>query len=254
MKDIKQYIFVIKQLNRKETRRLNSGTQLGTFWNVFNPLLFMVVMSTLYGTIFKHDIDNFQVYFFSGFIIYTLYKSGMEGAMLSIVQNKNFLLHTKIPMRIFVFERVYTALVNSIYMLIAFVAVLIYYKIPFRALDILVIPVILSIVLTVFGFGEVLAVICVFFEDIRYLYSILMTLVMFGSAIIFPIERVSQGLQMFIRITPIYNGTYLFRSIVMNGKIPELTAWIEQMFWCAFALFIGEVVFKKNMNKLVEKI
>ena len=81
-----------------------------------------------------------------------------------------------------------------------------------------------------------------------------MTLVMFGSAIIFPIERVSQGLQMFIRITPIYNGTYLFRSIVMNGKIPELTAWIEQMFWCAFALFIGEVVFKKNMNKLVEKI
>lgn len=254
VKSIKQYIFVIRQLNRREIRKQNSETYLGAFWNIVNPLLFMIIMSALYGTIFRHDIENFQVYFFSGYIVYFLYKTGMEGAMLSIVQNKTFLLHTKIPMKIFIFERVYTALINSMYMIIAFVALIFYYHIPIGLFDILVIPIIVLIVLTVFGFGEILAVVYVYFEDMRHLYSIFMTLVMFASAIIFPIERVSEMLQLVIGLTPVYNSIYLFRGVIMYGIFPAPIDWLKQIIWCVFALTIGEIVFRRNMNKLVQKI
>ncbi len=254
MKSIGQYIFVIRQLNKREIRKQNSETYLGAFWNIVNPLLFMIIMSALYGTIFQHDIENFQVYFFSGYIIYFFYKTGMEGAMLSIVQNKTFLIHTKIPMRIFIFERVYTALINSMYMIIAFLALIIYYRIQIGFIDILIIPIIALIVLTVFGFGEILAVVYVYFEDMRHLYSIFMTLVMFASAIIFPIERVSEMLQLIIGVTPVYNSIYLFRTVIMYGTLPEPIDWIKQILWCVFALVIGEIVFRKNRNNLVQKI
>ena len=139
-------------------------------------------------------------------------------------------------------------------MIIAFLALIIYYRIQIGFIDILIIPIIALIVLTVFGFGEILAVVYVYFEDMRHLYSIFMTLVMFASAIIFPIERVSEMLQLIIGVTPVYNSIYLFRTVIMYGTLPEPIDWIKQILWCVFALVIGEIVFRKNRNNLVQKI
>lgn len=251
---VKQYLFVIRQLNKKENKKLNTETHFGTLWNVANPLLFMIVMSSLYGTIFKHDIENFQIYFFTGFIIYSFYRSATLTAMTSLVSNKNFLLQTKIPMGIFITERVYTALINMFYSFIAFVFLFIYYKMHLYVSVLWIIPIVAITFIIALGLGKILAVIYVFFADIDYLYSVFMTLVLFSSAIFYPVERLNSGLQIVVGWNPVYISITLVRNAVMYGRLSSGVLWIKLIIWAIISYSFGTWLFNRKKNDILQKL
>ncbi len=58
-------------------------------------------------------------------------------------------------------------------------------------------PVILVVMITI-GAGLLLATLNVFFRDIQHLYKVFTTLLMYGSAIFYPISIVPEQFQIFI--------------------------------------------------------
>lgn len=249
-----QYAFVIHELANRENKRLYAESHFGALWNVANPLLFMIVMSTLYSTIFIHDIENFPVYFFTGILFYNFYKSATVNAMSSIVTNRVFLLQTKIPKNVFVIERVYAAFINFLYSGIAYILLLLFYRIKVGAVALLL-P--LDIILTVFvvlGIAKVLAIMYVFFEDISYLYSVFMTLMIFASALFYPIEKLSTNLQYVIGFNPIYISLAIARDCVLYGKFPIMTLWIKLGIWAVGSYLIGTLIFKFKENDVMQRI
>ncbi|MDY2911798.1 MAG: ABC transporter permease [Agathobacter sp.] len=64
--DIKQYVFVIKELTAREIKRKYARSSLGIIWSVLNPLLMMIVMSLIFSTMFKSKIENFPIYYLTG--------------------------------------------------------------------------------------------------------------------------------------------------------------------------------------------
>ena len=43
---------------------------LGYVWSVLNPLLIMIVMTVVFSTMFKRNIENFPVYLFCGQLLF----------------------------------------------------------------------------------------------------------------------------------------------------------------------------------------
>lgn len=252
--DIKQYVFVIKELTAREIKRKYARSSLGIIWSVLNPLLTMIVMSLLFSTMFKRSIDNFPIYYLTGLIFWGLFNGATNSAMTSLVDNKFLLIRAKLPKHTFILSRVYTALVNFGYTCIAYVLMLIVFRVkPVWSMLLFPVIVIFTLIFSL-GIGYILAVLDVFFADIRYLYSVLLNLLMHMSAIYYPISSLPKYVQTIIECNPIYSFIYFARICVMEGEIPYIDVWIKVICWSMGSLILGMIVFKAKENKVMQKI
>lgn len=252
--DWKQYLFAIRELTRREIKRKYARSHLGIVWSVLNPLLSMAVMSLIFSTMFKRSIENFPIYYLTGSILWTLFSTGTNTAMTALVDNKSLLLKTKLPKQVFLFSRLYTTVVNFGYTCIAYVLMLLIFRIRPTAF-VLLFPVdVLLILLFTVGMSYVLSVIYVFFADVKYLYSVVLTLWMYLSALFYPIERLPEVMRRVLRVNPVYLSVSIARELVMYGVMPEAVLWIRLCIWSAVSMIGGYVIFRKFENRIVQRI
>ena len=96
---IKQYLFVIRQLSSREIKRKYTRTYLGILWSVLNPLLTMIVMAVVFTQIFQRSIEYYPLYLMAGQILWQLFSGATNSAMTSLVDNKTLLTQVKQPKR-----------------------------------------------------------------------------------------------------------------------------------------------------------
>ena len=251
---ILQYAFVISELTSREIKRKYARSTLGILWSVLNPLLMMVVMSLIFSTMFNKNIENYPIYYLTGQIIWTLFDTATNSAMTSLVDNKTLLIKAKLPKHTFILSRVYTALVNFGYTCIPFILMLAVFKIS-PSWTMLLFPVgVLYLLIFSIGLSYVLATEYVFFADIKYLYSIAMRVLMFMSAVFYPVSRLSEKMQEVVKWNPIFLLIHFERECVIYGNVPEAYVWIRLSTWCAVSLMLGMIVFKAKENKIMQTL
>lgn len=252
--DILQYVFVIRELTSREIKRKYARSSLGIIWSVLNPLLMMVVMSLIFSTMFKRSIENFPIYYLTGQTIWVLFSSATNTAMTALVDNKSLLIKAKLPKHTFILSRIYTALVNFGYTCIAYVLMLLIFRIKIT-LTILLFPIgVLFALIFSIGVGYLLATEYVFFADIKYLYGIFLTLLMYLSAIFYPVDSLPEVMQKVINWNPVYLVILFARECVMYGRVPEIWVWIRLSIWSFGSVLIGMIVFRIQENKIMQTI
>ncbi len=252
--DRKQYFFVIRELTSREIKRKYARSYLGIIWSVLNPLLTMAVMSLIFSYMFKRSIENFPLYYLTGNIFWSLFSGATNSAMTALVDNKTLLLKAKLPKQTFVLSRVYTALTNFGYTCIAYVLMLIIFRVkPSWTMLLFPLDVALALVFAA-GIGYMLSILYVFFADIKYLYSVLLTLLLYMSAIFYPVTSLPPVLQNVIGYNPIYMSIYIAREAVVYNRVPHYSAWIKLALAAAISLAIGLMVFKKKENDVMQRV
>lgn len=253
-KQIKQYIFVIKELTGRELKRKYSRSKLGVLWSVLNPLLSMIIVSMIYGQMFRRAIENFPIYYLCGSTMWSLFTTSTDHAMTALVDNKMMLIKVKIPMQVFIVSRVYTAFVNYIYSLIAFIPILIVYRIQIN-FTILFLPVVVFFeILFSLGVSQILSVGYVFFGDIKYLYGIALSLLMHFSAIFYSIDNLSGIIKTLVANNPVYLFIDGMRWIVLEGTLQPWRSFFKMVFWSVTVYLMGMLIFRKNRNQIMQKL
>ena len=99
------------------------------------------------------------------------------------------------------------------------------------------------LVLLIFGIGLILAVCNTYFSDIGYLYNVFTLVLMYASALFYPIEIVPAKVQVIFTLNPVYSAITCFRECVVYGTFPNLStlsylaAFALTMFGVGFILF-----------------
>lgn len=252
--DVKQYAFVIKELTAREIKRKYARSSLGIIWSVLNPLLMMIVMSLIFSTMFRRSIANFPIYYLTGVVFWDLFSGATNSAMTALVDNKTLLIKAKLPKHTFILSRIYTSLINLGYTCIAYLLMLVVFRIkPSWSMLLLSVDVIFALIFSM-GIGYMLAVLYVFFADIKYLYSVVLRILMYLSAIFYPITSLPEAMQNFISRNPVYLIIYFARTCVMDGKVPEADIWVRLICWSLVSFGVGMTVFKTKENKVMQKI
>lgn len=254
MEKIRKYFFVIRELTMREVKRKYARSSLGIVWSVLNPLLHMVVMSLIFSTLFRRSIQNFPIYYLTGQLIWNLFSNATNLSMSSLVDNKNLLIRTKNPKQVFILSRIYTSLVNFGYSCIAYILMLILFKMT-PSWTWLLFPVdVLFVLLFSMGIGYMLSTAYVFFADISYLYSVLLTLWMYLSALFYPVKSLPDFMQTAIGANPVYVMVYFARTCVMDNEVPGLETWISLLIWSIGSFVLGFAVFRWKENDVMAKI
>jgi ABC-type polysaccharide/polyol phosphate export permease len=250
----KQYWFVIRELTRREIKRKYARSYLGIIWSVLNPLLTMAVVSIVFSYMFRKSIENFPLYYLTGNIFYGLFSNATNSAMTVLVDNRSLLMKAKLDKQSFILSRVYTSLVNFGYTCIAYALMLLIFRAK-PSWTILLFPLDVALaVIFAMGVGYLLAVLYVFFDDIKYLYSVFLTMLIYLSAIFYPVSSLPPILQNIIGFNPVYLSIYIAREAVVYGRVPHYLAWVKLILAAFLSFTIGLLIFKKKENDIMCKL
>lgn len=246
------YRFLVKQLVVKDIKLKYRRSFLGYLWSVLNPLLIMLVLVTVFSTIFRYDIKNFAAYLIIGQTLFNFMTEATNQAITSITGNGSLLKKVYVPKYIFTLSKVTSSLVNLIFAMGAMLIVFIATRVPFSWTMLFFPVVIFEIYLFSLGFGMFLAQAAVFFRDIQYIYGVLTTAWMYLTPIFYPLSALPKNVKTLVMYgNPMCNYITQFRDIMLYGKMPALSEVGVGLLVGAVFMLIGTFTFSKTQDKFI---
>lgn len=243
--------FILTSLVSKDFKLKYRRSVLGVLWSVLNPLLMMVVLTAVFSTFFKFQIENFPLYLILGQTLYTLMSDATSGAMSSIIDSAPLIKKIRINKFLFPLEKVSFATLNFVISLIAVAAVMLFFRIV-PTVNIVFLPLIVIYVFVFsLGLGLLLAALSVFFRDVMHLWSVALTAWMYATPIIYPVDILPGWMMAIMQFNPMYYYVTYFRDIMLWNTTPSL---IDNLICLGFALLslaIGYAVFKRQQKKFI---
>lgn len=248
---LKKNQFLFAQLVHRDFTQKYKRTVLGIAWSVLSPLLTLLVMNIIFGTLLGANIEHYTIYLFTGQLIFSFFNDSTNEGMTSLLNNAEIFTKVNVPKYMFLFSKNISSLINfGITLCIYFVFVAIN-GIPFTWKFVLLLFPILCLVVFNLGMGLILSAMYVFFRDIQYLYGIFTMLLMYMSAIFYSIETFPQiGKNLFL-LNPVYVYIRYFRKIVIEGDIPSVWLHLVAAGYAVLAFGIGAWIYKKKNHSFL---
>jgi len=246
--------FLLKELIKKDLTSKYKDSVLGILWSFFNPLLIMLVFTAIFSMIFGRQIENYPVYFLSGRLIFDFFNAATKGAMRSIKKNGNLLKKIYVPKYMFSVSTICYEFVNFLISFAILFGVMIITQAPFHGTIIYAVLPLGLLLCLIFGVGLILAVCNTYFSDIGYLYNVFTLIVMYASALFYPMEIVPGTIQKIFTLNPIYSAISCFRECVVYGVFPTTSTLLYLAAFSFTTLFIGILLFSIYQNKLVLEV
>ena len=87
IENFKKYRFLLWELVKKGVKLKYRRSYLGILWTLLEPLMTMIVLSVVFGTLFGNKDPHFPVYILCGRLMYSFFSSATNGAMKAIRTN-----------------------------------------------------------------------------------------------------------------------------------------------------------------------
>ena len=247
---LKEHQFLFSELVKRDFKKKYKNTHLGMIWSVLSPLMSLLIMSLVFKGFFGSRTEHYTIYLFCGNIIFSFFSDATSGGMESLLANSHIFSKINVPKHLFIFSRNVSSLINFALTLLVFFLFCIIDGITFTfGFFSLIIPIICLIIFNI-GAGMVLSAMFVFFRDMKYLWGVFTTLLMYMSAIFYTTDTFGAYERLFL-LNPIYVYIKYFRIVVINNELPSLAFNMLAVFYALLAVTIGALFYKKLNHKFI---
>lgn len=246
--------FLLKQLVKRDLTSKYKDSILGVIWSFLNPLCIMIVFTVIFSVFFRRQIENFPVYFLTGRVIYEFFIAATRGSMRSIRGNASILTKIFVPRYMFAISSIVYEFINFIISLIILFGVMIVTGAEFHLMMFASIIPIILLILMIIGVGLILAVLNAYFSDIQHIYSIFTLLLMYASALFYPMEIVPANIQMIFTLNPLYTAITCFRDTMLYGVFPDISSLLYLAVFSVMLFAVGFLLFRIQEKKLTLRL
>lgn len=260
-------LFAYKELllnfAHKELKVKYKNSILGFFWSLLNPIMMMLVFTFVFGVIFPvKSVPFFPIFLLAGLLPWNFFSATVTGGTISIVANSGLVKKVYFPRELLPISIGLANLVNfflEMGVFLVFVLIIGFrYHSLWRAFLFLPYLLVLAPVLFVFSLGVALFVAAnnVYFRDVQHLVGIFLTVLFYGSPIIYDLKQVPlQGsLLLMYKMNPLVTLIMSFKNAFYWGSAPHLS-WLLYSVATALLVFIaGYKVFLRLEPGFAEEI
>ena len=219
----------------------------------------MTVLSIVFSYFFSRygDVENFPVYLLCGQVIFNFFNESTSIAMGSIVHSGELIKKVYVPKYLFPITKVMSSGVNLLSSMIALVIVMVVTRSRVTPTVLLAVFPLLYVLLFSTGVSLFLSAAAVSFRDLMHLYSVVTTAWMYLTPVIYPmsiLDGAPRWAVFIINANPLTAFIKIFRAVVLDGVTAPWILHVQSIIWCAIALVIGSLVFKKSQDKFILKI
>lgn len=249
-----KYRELLKELVSRDLKTKYRRSVLGFLWSVLNPLGIMIVLTIVFSSVFRQNIENFPVYLMCGQLIFNFFNEATTMAMNSITGNGDLIKKVYLPKYLFPVSRVCSSLVNLLTSFVALLIVILVTRMPITWTIILMIFPVLYVWLFALGIGVLLSAVVVSFRDLEHLYSILTIAWMYLTPVFYPMSMLPDIAVPIVSRNPMTIFVQMLREVVMYNTVPSLGEHIACICIVTVTLIIGFTVFKKSQDTFVLKL
>jgi ABC-2 type transport system permease protein len=227
---------------------------IGFLWTMLQPLLMMVVLRTVFSSLFQAKSaevpQNYAIYALAGILFWNFFSQSIVASMNSLRGNAQLLQKLPVPKAVFPLATVLSGLVNLLFALLPLFVLLIVTGHPLSpALLFLPISIFIAALFTL-GAGLLLSPLAVFFSDVVELIGVLLMLLFYLTPVIYPKDIVPEKLRWVVRFNPIRSILEVFRDPIYQGEIPPLSHLSVAIGIALLALAIGAWVFRRSSDRI----
>lgn len=248
---IKKHQFLFEELVKRDFKKKYKRTVLGMAWSVLSPLLTLLVMRLVFTQFFGRNMPHYTTYLFCGNLIFAFFNESTTQGMLSLTENASIFTKINIPKYMFLLSKNVQCLINFGLTLSVFFLFCIIDQITFTWKFLLLVVPIFFLVLFNIGVGMILSAMFVFFQDVRYLWTVFIQLLNYLSAIFYDITNFSPMIQNVFLLNPIYLFIRYFRKIVIEATIPSAWFHLLMLFDVIVVLSLGLWIYKKYNHQFL---
>ncbi len=227
----------------------NNRNKLGSLWLFLKPLLDALMYYIVFALVLKVDrgMENFPAYIIIGVLMF-------RATMGSFSRGPTLIRGGRSMIRAFSFPRASLPISAEIrdsiqqgytlIMVIVMIMVIPNHEMP--ELTWLLVPVIYVFQFFLnLGISFVLARVGFIFPDSSQVMSFAGRFLMYGSGVMFPIDRFLNNpvAMMLIEMNPIYHMLVMYREVLMDGTVPSMDHWLILGSWAMGLTVFGFIFF-----------
>lgn len=250
-----KYRFLLIELIKKDIKLKYRRSYLGILWTLLEPIFTTIVLWFVFSKIFERGGENFPVYILTGRLLYTFFANSTKAAMKSIRSNSAMIKKVYVPKYIYPLSSIFSNFVTFLISMIVLALAMIVFKVNVTVYILqAIVPLFLALVLST-GVGMILATLAVFFRDLEYLWSVILMMVMYGSAIFYDVtddKFVHVGRVLKIG-NPLFDVIVNFRDAVF-GRPLSMDSLLIAAIYSFGALIVGILLFYRQQDKFILNI
>lgn len=235
---------LIWQMTKREVASRYRGSIMGMAWSFINPLIMLIVYTFVFSVVFKarwntageENRVDFAITLFAGMIVFNLFAEVVNRAPGLIISNVNFVKKVLFPLEILPWVLIGSVLFHSLVSLLALLIVqlALTQSLPWT---VFVFPlVLLPLIFVCLGLGWFLSSLGVYVRDIGQVTSAFTTILMFLSAVFYPITALPEIYQPWLKLNPLAYIITESRNVLIYERLP---AWDTLCITFLFSMFLA---------------
>lgn len=216
LKELWKYRDLLFVMVQREMRIRYKNSFLGVIWSFLNPLLQVVVMSFVFNVFVRLDVPNYTAYMLAAYLPFMFFQYCVLDSAQSILYQMPLLKKIYFPREILPLATVIANFIHFLLGLIILFGWLLFAYlrdprvIPFQATTVYL-PLLLTISLMLsIGAAFIVSALNTFYEDVKYIVTVLMYLMFYMCPVIYFAEQVANAPQSLL------NGYWLHRIYHLN--------------------------------------
>lgn len=204
------------------------NTAVGFAWSWITPLLYLLVFYWVFKIGFNIKIASYATFALTGILTWMWVQSALSESATSITAHGSLVNQPGFPVAALPVVAIATNLINFVAGLPVLLAIAVVEGATINA-TVLLLPAVMAVqFLLMLGFAYLFAAINVSLRDTQYALPVLLQLGYYVTPIFYNADAVPAEYHIFLEINPMYHIISAYRSIILEGSIPEMTPllWI----------------------------
>jgi ABC-type polysaccharide/polyol phosphate export permease len=250
-----EYRELLYQMTLRDLLLRYKQTAMGFGWAVFMPLVNTAVFSVIFTRVTTIETPvPYPLFAFCGFLFWNFFASSLRFSVLSLTGNSNLVTKVYFPREIFPFSAVLVCLVDLAVGTTVLIGLMLYYGVAVTS-ALFFLPVILAVLLAfTLGLALLLAMSNLFYRDIKYLFEVAITVWMFTTSVVYPVESVGGRLGQLLAMNPMTQLIEACRAVLLYGHLPPAGPFAATALLSVLVLFTGWQVFHRAEFTFAENI
>ncbi len=246
-------LHLLVELVERDLRARFSGSALGVFWAVIQPLSLVA----LYWFVFTRLItiggvrgEGYGDFLIAALLPWLGLSEGLVRSTTAVVENGTMVRRLPLRVELLVIVPNAAALLLEITAIAIFCVFLAARGMLSTSLWVLPLALILQFTLQV-GIGWLLAIVCVFLRDLTQVVGFALSFVFYLSPILYPIKT---GYERFFAWNPMTPLLGLFRTALLSAALPRAGSIVFLVAVAAVAWFGGLLFFRRSQGTLADYV
>jgi homopolymeric O-antigen transport system permease protein len=247
---------LLYQMTRRDLLLRYKQTVMGFGWAIFSPLLNTIIFTVIFTQAAPLNVGMpYPLYAYCGQLAWNFFASSLRFSVSSLTANINLVAKVYFPREIFPFSAVVVSAVDFAVGSVVLVGMMIWYQVPVT-LAIAFLPVVIVIhVLFTAGIALLLAMANLFYRDVKYLFEVGITMLMFASSALYPVTEFKNPLiRTLLSMNPMTPIIDAYRSVLLRGTMPDLLPLAGAATVAVVILSAGWLTFHRSEYRFAEYI